>query len=474
MNKKRVFLYVRVSTQEQARDGYSIDEQIDRLRDYCKAMGWIIVKIYTDGGYSGSNTDRPALQDMIRDIEAKKGDSVVVYKLDRLSRSQKDTLELIEDYFLANNVDFVSMTENFDTATPFGRAIIGILSVFAQLEREQIKERMSMGREGRAKEGKFHGGGYVPIGYDYIDGLLKINEFEAMQIREIHKLFQEGKAFRAIERIFAEKGYTQKHGKWHPKRIKGCMLNDLYIGNVHYAGQVFKGEHDPIVDEETFNKSVELYKSRDYSNCKNAGRTSYLGGLLFCSQCHARYAVSTYKSNGKEYRYYCCHSRRKINRSLIKDPNCKNMNYKAETLDKMIFDEIRKLATDPSHVHEIKKRNFSDDDLTKTRLIEKEIAKIDAQKSRYMDFYAIDEYTMEEVQAKVKPLNEQKRKLENELRTLANGKSALSEEDALELLESWEDVVEEGDFERIRMLINALIEKIEIDNEDIDIHWKFA
>ena len=155
--KKRVFLYVRVSTQEQARDGYSIDEQIERLKDYAKAMGWIVVKIYTDGGYSGSNIDRPALQSMIKDVLAGKGDSVVVYKLDRLSRSQKDTLELIEDYFLANKVDFVSMTENFDTATPFGRAIIGILSVFAQLEREQIKERMSMGREGRAKEGKFHG-----------------------------------------------------------------------------------------------------------------------------------------------------------------------------------------------------------------------------------------------------------------------------------------------------------------------------
>ena len=159
---------------------------------------------------------------------------------------------------------------------------------------------------------------------------------------------------------------------------------------------------------------------------------------------------------------------------MIKDPNCKNMNYKAEILDNMIFDEIRKLATDPAHVHEIKKKNFSDDDLTKTKLIEKEIAKIDAQKSRFMDLYGVGEFTMEEVQGKVAPLNEQKRKLENELHTLANGKSALSEEDALELLESWEDVVEEGDFERIRMLINALIEKIEIDNEDIDIHWKFA
>lgn len=474
MGKKRVFLYVRVSTQEQARDGYSIDEQIERLRDYAKAMGWIVVKIYTDGGYSGSNTDRPALQNMIKDIKAKKGDSVVVYKLDRLSRSQKDTLELIEDYFIANNVDFVSMTENFDTATPFGRAMIGILSVFAQLEREQIRERMNMGREGRAKEGKFHGGGYVPIGYDYIDGLLKINEFEAMQIREIHKLYQQGQALRAIERMFAEKGYTHKHGSWSPKRIKGCMLNDLYIGHVHFGGEVFKGAHDPIVDEETFNKSVELYKSKDTSTGRHIGRSTFLGSLIFCKQCTARYVVTSCKYKDKTHKYYACHSRRKINRSMIKDPNCKNKNYKMDVLDNMIFDEIRKLAQDPSKVHEIRQEKFSDDVREKETLIRKEIAKIDAQKSKYMDFYATDEYTMEEVQAKTRPLNEQKKRLEQELHALTNDKSVLSEEEALKLIESFEDVLNEGDYDQIKLLIDSLIERIEIDNEDIDIYWRFA
>lgn len=472
--KKRVFLYVRVSTQEQAKDGYSIDEQIERLKDYCKAMGWIIVKIYTDAGLSGSNTNRPALQDMIKDVEARKGDVVVVYKLDRLSRSQKDTLELIEDSFLSNKVDFVSMTENFDTSTPFGRAMIGILSVFAQLEREQIRERMNMGREGRAKEGKFHGGGYVPIGYDYIDGLLKINDFEAMQIREIHKLYQQGQALRSIERIFAEKGYIHKHGNWSPKRIKGCMLNDLYIGNIHFGGEVFKGAHDPIVDEETFNKSVELYKSKDTSTGKHVGRTTYLGSLIFCNKCTARYVATSCKYAGKTYKYYCCHSRRKINRSMIKDPNCKNKNYKMDDLDNLIFDEIRKLAKDTSKVHEIRQEKFSDDVKEKENLIRKEIARIDAQKSKYMDFYAIEEYTMEEVQAKTRPLNEQKKKLEQELNALSNNKSALSEEEAVRLIESFEDILNEGDYEQIKMLINSLIERIEIDDEDIDIYWKFA
>ena len=472
--KKRVFLYVRVSTQEQAKEGYSIDEQINRLRDYCKAMEWTIVKVYTDAGYSGSNTDRPALQSMIDDIKAKKGDSVVVYKLDRLSRSQKDTLELIEDCFLANNVGFISMTENFDTSTPFGRAMIGILSVFAQLEREQIKERVSMGREGRAKDGKFHGGGYEPIGYDYVDGELKVNEFEAMQIREIHRLYQEGKGFHTIERIFAERGYSQKFGKWQIKRIKRCMLNDLYIGNIHFNDQVYKGTHDPIVDEQTYHKSVALYQSRDYSKYKHHGRNTCLGGLLYCGHCHARYSVATYKVDGKTYRYYSCYSRRKTNRNMVTDPTCMNKNWKLDDLDQIVFDEIRKLAIDPSYVHMIRQKNCSDDDLSKEIVIKKEIAKIDYQKSRFMDLYGLGEFTLDEVQRKVAPLNDQKKKLENELSSLASGKSALSEDDALKLIESFEDVINEADFEQTRLLINALIEKIEIDNEDITIHWKFA
>lgn len=474
MSKKRVFLYVRVSTQEQAKEGYSIDEQIERLREYCKAMGWIVVKIYTDAGYSGANTNRPALQDMLKDIEKRKGDSVVVYKLDRLSRSQKDTLSLIEDSFLANNVDFVSMTENFDTSSPFGRAMIGILSVFAQLEREQIKERMSMGREGRAKEGKFHGGGYAPIGYDYVDGELKINEFEAMQIREIHKLYQQGMALRAIERTFIEKGYSHKNGNWQSKRIKQCMLNDIYIGNIHYNDQVFKGTHDAIIDEETFNKSVALYNSKDSSKCKHIGRSTYLGSLLFCHQCGARYVVSSSKCGDSIYKYYSCHSRRKLNRSMIKDPNCKNKNYKMDTLDNMIFDEIRKLANDPTHVHKIRQEKFSDEHSEKERLISKKIAQIDSQKSRFMDLYGVGEFTIDEVQEKVAPLNKQKEKLVLELENMSKDNASLSEKEAIEILKTFEDVMNEGDYGQIRMLIDSLIEKIEIDNEDIDIFWRFA
>ena len=146
-----IALYARVSTQEQAREGYSIEEQADRLKKYCEAIGQQDYSLYIDPGFSGASMERPELRRLIADVERGIISKVIVYKLDRLSRSQKDTLYIIEDVLLANGADFESITERFDTGTPFGRAMIGILSVFAQLEREQITERMKMGKEGRAK-----------------------------------------------------------------------------------------------------------------------------------------------------------------------------------------------------------------------------------------------------------------------------------------------------------------------------------
>ena len=264
----KVALYPRVSSHEQV-EGYSIGEQIDRLTKYCEAMGWEIYKIYTDPGYSGGNIERPGLQEMLKDIKAGKVDKVVVYKLDRLSRSQKDTMMLIEDEFLAYGVDFVSMSENFDTSTPFGRAMIGILAVFAQLERENIKERTMIGKEARAKEGKWGGGSSEPVGYDYdpVTEELNINDYEAMQIREAAELFLKGAPMRTICREFAEKCYTYRgqSGRvslWDPKRLKYVFANKLYIGFMKHGENWYPGSHTPILEVETFERLQKLLDQR--------------------------------------------------------------------------------------------------------------------------------------------------------------------------------------------------------------------
>ena len=138
-------IYIRVSTDLQAEEGFSIIGQTDSLIKHCSIKGWDYHIVYTDDGYTGANINRPQLQQLIRDIEKGIIERVVVYKLDRLSRSQLDTMYLVENVFLANNVDFVSLNESLDTSTPFGKAMIGVLSVFSQMERENIKLRTQMG-----------------------------------------------------------------------------------------------------------------------------------------------------------------------------------------------------------------------------------------------------------------------------------------------------------------------------------------
>lgn len=469
-------LYARVSTQEQVKEGHSIDEQIERMKKFCEAHGRTDIKIYVDAGFSGATLDRPDLQNVIKDVQGGLLDKVLVYKLDRLSRSQKDTLELIEDVFQKNNAAFESMCEKFDTSTSFGKAMIGILAVFAQLEREQIKERMSMGREGRAKLGKWHGGGCPPVGYDYIDGELVINEYEAMQVKEAFSLYGQGYPFSQIDMIFSQKGYTHKYGDWSSKRVREVIVNPVYVGNISYDGQLYEGTHEPIIELDVFEKIQAIYKER-YNAYRRSNRStrqsSYLGGMMICKQCTAKYGLHIVKNKGITYKYYTCYSRRKTNRKMIKDPNCKNKRYSMKVLDNIVLDEIKKLATDPDYIHEIRSKNETGD-AKKIDLIRAEIKKLDAQRSRFMALYGVGDFTAEELQEQIKPLAEQKERLQAEVEKLSCGEPDLSIEDAAKLVENFADILERGVYEEIRLVIESLIEYIEIDEDDIIIHWKFA
>ena len=458
---QHVLCYCRVSTASQAEEGYSIDQQIERLTSYCKAMDWKIVKFYTDAGYTGANMDRPALQDLISAVSSRSFDAVVVYKLDRLSRSQRDTLTLIEG-FLDNDTDFVSMTENFDTSSPFGKATIGILSVFAQLEREQIKERCSLGRAGRAREGKYRGGGYIPIGYDYQNGELKVNVAEAEQIRLIHKLYQSGETFRSISFKLKADGITHKYGAWEVYRISRMIKNPLYAGFVTYKGETIKGIHEPIISEECFQKTMEIYRVNNPTKQPHIGR-SLLGGLLFCARCGARYGISRTSGNSP-YQYYCCHSRRKISTNMIKDPNCKNKNWRKDDLESLVLAQIRQLNNEPLNLPDQTEIGAEID------VIMDKIGKIDRQRSRFMDLYGSGMFDMDELEGKIRPLIAQKQKFEAELDRL---RTEPTKKSTYALIETFADVLEQGDSEQVRLLVRSLVNKIEIDGEDITIFWNF-
>jgi site-specific DNA recombinase len=463
----RVGLYPRVSGHEQE-DNYSIPDQIDRMKKYCESRDWMVYKIYTDSGYSGSNMDRPGLQDMIRDVENGKLDMVLVYKLDRLSRSQKDTLFLIEDVFQKNNVSFTSITENFDTSTPFGMAMMGILAVFAQLERSKITERTMNGKDSRAREGKWHGSKWVPIGYDY-DGLLMPNEYEAMQVREIADLFLKGTPVRTIARMVTEKGYRHKYGEWEAKTIRRVLQNPVNIGLIKNRDKWYKGIHDPILDQRTFDAIQELMEKRREQYGTAKPHQSLLGGLIYCKHCGGRYARQSY--NGKFYAYMC-YSRSKKMKKMIKDPNCKNKNYKIEVLEAAILSEIHQLAIDPERIEQVRENRPVSDMTEKIKSITSEIAKIDTQISKMMDLYALGTIDLDVISEKVSELNKTKTALSKELETLnvPDDKDVMTDEQVRSIAALMKDDLP---LEDKRNIVQSLIYYIEIDEDDVSIHWKF-
>lgn len=457
-----VGIYVRVSSAEQAKEGYSIGEQTERLKAYCTAMDWRPYKVYTDPGFTGANIKRPALTELIGDVKAGTVNRVIVWKLDRLSRSQKDTLYLIEEVFLANKCDFVSTTENFDTATPFGRAMIGILAVFAQLERERIKERTAMGKEARSREGKWRGGGNVPIGYVYEDGELKPDPYESMQIQEMFAMFLSGSGTYKIASAFIKKGYTNKYGAWYERQVRRCLRNITYTGKVVYNGVVSPGLHQAIISEKDF-EAVQMILETTHT-MPGKSSISLLSRLIWCKRCGARY-FST-KAKGK--RYYVCHSRHKTNLSMVRDPNCKNDRIPEEELDEFVLDQIRSLVLAPSDVIEEQVQVVQND---RRQVLTAEIEKLKKQRSRLLDLYGRGEFSADELTEKVTPIAERRDSLQAELDALTDDEDR--QKKAAKAINTFGDFIDSSTKDEVRILVRELIEKIEIDGRHVDIYWKF-
>lgn len=382
---KRVLLYIRVSTSKQDLEGYSIPMQKTRLIAYCKAQGWVVAGIYIDPGFSGASLERPGMMALIEAIEAKKGDVVLVYKLDRLSRSQRDVLYLLEDVFEPKGIAFVSMQESFDTSSVYGKAMLSILSVFGQMERAAIVERTMMGRIGRAEKGLFHGGGTAPIGYEYIDGELVVNKEEARQIRDVYRLYADGYSVTEITRRM--EGRTTKHGDWsHTGTVSNVLDNPLYAGIVHFDGVREKGQHEAIVPA-LLDRKVKARRKR-LRHAEATGDSEYmLTGLIYCADCGARYFANK-RPNKKVV--YSCHSRAKKAKNMVKDPKCKAPHIPLAELDAMVEAELLRVANDPELIEEIiKKRAAGEGSLEESR--SSEVERLDAEINKLMDLLQYDQ-----------------------------------------------------------------------------------
>jgi site-specific DNA recombinase len=258
--KKKAALYTRVSTEDQAKEGFSLDAQLDKLRSYCKARDWDIVGEYVDDGYSGRNTRRPAYKRLLHDID--KWDMLLVIKMDRIHRNSKNFMVMMED-LKQREKEFVSMNESLDTSTAMGRFVMDIIQRIAQLESEQIGERVYDGMAQKARTNSGALGFNIPYGYDYNNRKLAINKREARIVKMIFQLYLDGLSMKKIADHLNEKNVpTKRKRKWGSQTISKILKNPLYCGTFHWEEFEHENVHPPIIDESIFNKCQFTIKNR--------------------------------------------------------------------------------------------------------------------------------------------------------------------------------------------------------------------
>ena len=257
---KKAAIYVRVSTEDQAKEGFSLDSQLEKLRSYSKARGWSIEGEYIDDGYSGRDVRRPAYQKMMEKMD--KWDILLVMKMDRIHRNSKNFMLMMEE-LRSKNKEFVSMTESLDTSTAMGRFVMDIIQRIAQLESEQIGERVYDGMRQKAKQGAGLLGSPPPYGYEYDGGKLRGVDEELKIARRIFDDYLKGESMASIARKLNKEGVkTKKKGKWDRKTISRILSNPVYCGLVEWEDFIFEGEHEAIVGIDEFNRVQEMKAER--------------------------------------------------------------------------------------------------------------------------------------------------------------------------------------------------------------------
>lgn len=347
VRKRRCAVYTRKSTEEGLDQEFnSLDAQRESCEAYVasqKAEGWLLVDDrYDDGGFSGGTLERPALKRLVADIEQGRVDIVVVYKIDRLSRSLMDFAKLVE-VFERNDVTFVSVTQSFNTTSSMGRLTLNMLLSFAQFEREVIGERIRDKFAASRRKGMWMGG-WAPLGYRVENRKLLIDEKEAPLLRRIFERFVQCGSATTIVRDFAAEGVVNRYGKTISKGMLYKLLNNrVYLGEAVHKGVSYPGEHKPLVEQSLWDKVHAVLKE---SPRKRAGRTraqtpALLRGLIFDADGRAMSPTHT-RRNGKLYRYY-------VSQAALKDADKTGAIHRlpAGDVEAVVINQIRTLVAQP-------------------------------------------------------------------------------------------------------------------------------
>ena len=330
-------------------DFNSLDAQRESCEAYIasqKADGWLLIPDrYDDGGFSGGTMERPALKRLLADVETGRVDVIVVYKIDRLSRSMLDFLNLVE-LFERHGVTFVSVTQSFNTKDAMGRMALNILVTFAQFERELIGERIRDKVAASRKKGIWMGG-WTPLGYEVRDRKLIIHEADAERVRSIFRRFVQLKSATLLARELVAAGERNRYGHLLDKGVLYKLLNNrVYIGEAVHKGTSYPGEHEPLIDRDLWDQVHALLKESPRKRANNARAQSpaLLRGLLYGPDGAAMSPTHTRKS-GRLYRYYTSQTAMKRGGS-----DCPVRQVPAAEIERIVVDQVRMLLQAPEIV----------------------------------------------------------------------------------------------------------------------------
>lgn len=362
----RCGIYTRKSTEEGlAMEFNSLDAQREAAEAFISSQrheGWVVLaEKYDDGGFSGGNMERPALKRLLADVEAGKIDTVVVYKVDRLSRSLLDFARLME-VLDRKCCSFVSVTQQFNTTHSMGRLTLNILLSFAQFEREIISERTRDKMSAARRKGKWVGGSLI-LGYDLDRDRMRlvVNASEAERVREIFALYIETKSVLATAAELNRRGCPRKvwqgkrgktigGGLWTKPNLLGLLTNVTYIGKVDYKGEIVDGEHEAILDNETWvtAQAILMRNKRDRGALVRNKHGALLRGLLRCGSCGCAMTHSYTQKGNLRYRYYICQTAMKRGWA-----ECPTRSVSAQEIENFVLRQISQIAQSPELCVEI-------------------------------------------------------------------------------------------------------------------------
>ncbi|WP_370831422.1 recombinase family protein [Clostridium sp.] len=497
---EHVAIYCRVSTIEQAEEGYSIDEQERLLRDWCNRMNYSVYKVYSDRGISGKDIkNRPALKELLKDAEERKFQMVISWKINRISRKLSDVLKIV-DVLEQNNIAFNSYSEQFDNSTPAGKMQFQMMALIGEFERGTIAQNVKMGMCAKAKSGEWCGGrvlGYdlVPIdsqqGTKRIKNRLTINEKEAEAVRFIFNEYVNGKGYKAITNQLNKLGYKTKKGNdFSVGSIREILTNPVYIGKVRYNVRqnwsekrrrninanpiITDGLHEPIIDESLWDKVQAIMESKKGKPSRIYDGEYPLTGILRCPKCGAGMVISrtTNKlADGTKKRivYYCCGAWKNKGTSV-----CNSNTIRVEKANEYVFNKLSELLTNEKMVKAIVK-NVNNERVRKINPAKKELSKIDNElekldkkRTKLFEAYEDEIITKEEFRERKEELTKRIKALEAEKAPLIvtlsdNVNEELPYELIKSVLENFSKVLTESSTrEQQKKLLHMIISEITV------------